>query len=200
LGDYFLMVALVAAVLGFGGVAGAAVELAKLIFFVALVLFAISAAVGLLPAEAPRPDAPLPAVKRSAKPQARSQGRKRRTLRPRFSTTGCGAGPHEAVSAARRDDRDGATEGVEPAPTSARPGAVAVAASLLKLVDEIDETVRHGLLHEAVVHGPQMIADATLAWTVDSRFGRRLRRGAAAGVLVSTHQNSLPIPDHRAHL
>jgi uncharacterized membrane protein YtjA (UPF0391 family) len=37
----FLLVALVAAVLGFGGIAGTAVEIAKLIFFVAIVLFAI---------------------------------------------------------------------------------------------------------------------------------------------------------------
>ena len=44
----FLVVALVAALFGFGGIAGAAVEIAKLIFFVALVLFAISAVVGLL--------------------------------------------------------------------------------------------------------------------------------------------------------
>jgi uncharacterized membrane protein YtjA (UPF0391 family) len=44
----FLIVALVAAVLGFGGIAGTAVEIAKLIFFVAIVLFAISAVVGLL--------------------------------------------------------------------------------------------------------------------------------------------------------
>ena len=44
----FLIVALVAAVLGFGGIAGAAVDIAKLIFFVAIVLFAISAVVGLL--------------------------------------------------------------------------------------------------------------------------------------------------------
>ena len=44
----FLLVSLVGAVLGFGGVAGVAVEAAKLIFFVALVLFAISAVVGLL--------------------------------------------------------------------------------------------------------------------------------------------------------
>ena len=44
----FLIVALVAAVLGFGGIAGTAVEIAKLVFFVAIVLFAISAAVGLL--------------------------------------------------------------------------------------------------------------------------------------------------------
>jgi len=43
----FLLVALVAAVLGFGGVAGVAVEAAKLIFFVAIILFAISAVVGL---------------------------------------------------------------------------------------------------------------------------------------------------------
>ena len=44
----FLIIALVAAVLGFGGIAGTAVEIAKLIFFVAIVLFAISAVVGLL--------------------------------------------------------------------------------------------------------------------------------------------------------
>ena len=44
----FLIVALVAAVLGFGGIAGAAVDIAKLIFFVSIVLFAISAVVGLM--------------------------------------------------------------------------------------------------------------------------------------------------------
>jgi uncharacterized membrane protein YtjA (UPF0391 family) len=44
----FLVVALIAAVLGFGGIAGTAVEIAKLIFFVAIVLFAISAVIGLL--------------------------------------------------------------------------------------------------------------------------------------------------------
>lgn len=44
----FLVVALIAAVLGFGGIAGTAVEIAKLIFFVAIVLFAISAVMGLL--------------------------------------------------------------------------------------------------------------------------------------------------------
>jgi len=44
----FLVVALIAAVFGFGGIAGTAVEIAKLIFFVAIVLFAISAVVGLL--------------------------------------------------------------------------------------------------------------------------------------------------------
>lgn len=44
----FLIVALIAAVLGFGGIAGFAVEAAKLIFFVAILLFVISAVVGLL--------------------------------------------------------------------------------------------------------------------------------------------------------
>lgn len=43
---FFLIVALVAAVLGFGGIAGTAVSIAKLIFFVAIVLFAISAIAG----------------------------------------------------------------------------------------------------------------------------------------------------------
>lgn len=49
----FLVVALVAALFGFGGIAGAAVEIAKLIFFVAIVLFAISAVVGLLRGRSP---------------------------------------------------------------------------------------------------------------------------------------------------
>jgi uncharacterized membrane protein YtjA (UPF0391 family) len=44
----FLIVALIAAVLGFGGIAGFAVEAAKLIFVVAIILFAISAVVGLV--------------------------------------------------------------------------------------------------------------------------------------------------------
>jgi uncharacterized membrane protein YtjA (UPF0391 family) len=49
----FLLVALVAAVFGFGGIAGTAVEIAKLIFFVAIVLFAISAVVGMLRGRSP---------------------------------------------------------------------------------------------------------------------------------------------------
>lgn len=49
----FLVVALVAALFGFGGIAGTAVEIAKLIFFVAIVLFAISAVVGLLRGRSP---------------------------------------------------------------------------------------------------------------------------------------------------
>ncbi len=39
---FFLLVALVAAALGFGGIAGTAIEMAKLVFFIAIVLFAIS--------------------------------------------------------------------------------------------------------------------------------------------------------------
>jgi uncharacterized membrane protein YtjA (UPF0391 family) len=42
----FLIIALIAAVLGFGGIAGFAVELAKIVFFVAIVLFVISAIFG----------------------------------------------------------------------------------------------------------------------------------------------------------
>jgi uncharacterized membrane protein YtjA (UPF0391 family) len=41
-----LIIALIAAVLGFGGIAGAAVEIAKVVFFVALVLFLIAALSG----------------------------------------------------------------------------------------------------------------------------------------------------------
>ena len=43
----FLVIALVAGLLGFGGIAGASIEIAKIVFFVAIVLFVISAVVGL---------------------------------------------------------------------------------------------------------------------------------------------------------
>jgi uncharacterized membrane protein YtjA (UPF0391 family) len=38
-----LIIALIAAVLGFGGIASAAVGIAKIVFFIALILFLISA-------------------------------------------------------------------------------------------------------------------------------------------------------------
>jgi uncharacterized membrane protein YtjA (UPF0391 family) len=44
----FLIIALVAGLLGFGGIAGASMEIAKIVFFVAIVLFAVSALVGLM--------------------------------------------------------------------------------------------------------------------------------------------------------
>jgi len=43
----FLVVALIAGIFGFGGVAGASIEIAKIIFFIAIVLFLVSAVVGL---------------------------------------------------------------------------------------------------------------------------------------------------------
>jgi uncharacterized membrane protein YtjA (UPF0391 family) len=49
----FLIVALIAAVLGFGGIAGLSIEIAKIIFFVAIVLFVISAVVGLARGRSP---------------------------------------------------------------------------------------------------------------------------------------------------
>jgi uncharacterized membrane protein YtjA (UPF0391 family) len=42
----FLVIALIAGILGFGGVAGASIEIAKIIFFIAIVLFLVSAIVG----------------------------------------------------------------------------------------------------------------------------------------------------------
>ena len=42
-----LIVALIAGILGFGCIAGASIEIAKIIFFVAVVLFLVSAVVGL---------------------------------------------------------------------------------------------------------------------------------------------------------
>lgn len=49
----FLIIALIAAVLGFGGIAGTAVSIAKLIFFVALILFALSVVYGLITGRKP---------------------------------------------------------------------------------------------------------------------------------------------------
>jgi uncharacterized membrane protein YtjA (UPF0391 family) len=49
----FLVVALIAAVLGFGGIAGLSIEIAKIIFFVAIVLFLISVVIGLLRGRSP---------------------------------------------------------------------------------------------------------------------------------------------------
>jgi uncharacterized membrane protein YtjA (UPF0391 family) len=43
----FLIIALVAGLLGFGGIAGASIEIAKIVFFIAVVLFLVSAVVGL---------------------------------------------------------------------------------------------------------------------------------------------------------
>ena len=43
----FLVIALIAGILGFGGLAGASIEIAKIIFFVALLLLLVSAVVGL---------------------------------------------------------------------------------------------------------------------------------------------------------
>jgi len=52
----FLVVALIAALLGFGMIAGVAIEAAKIVFFVAIVLFVISALAGLM--RRGRPTAP----------------------------------------------------------------------------------------------------------------------------------------------
>jgi uncharacterized membrane protein YtjA (UPF0391 family) len=44
----FLVVALIAGVLGFGGMAGASIEIAKAIFFIAVALFLVAAAMKFL--------------------------------------------------------------------------------------------------------------------------------------------------------
>jgi len=51
----FLIVGLIAAVLGFGGIAGLSFEFAKIIFFVALVLFVVSLVFGMVRGRAPPP-------------------------------------------------------------------------------------------------------------------------------------------------
>jgi uncharacterized membrane protein YtjA (UPF0391 family) len=43
----FLVIALIAGILGFAGIAGASVDIAKIVFFIAIVLFLVSAVVGL---------------------------------------------------------------------------------------------------------------------------------------------------------
>jgi uncharacterized membrane protein YtjA (UPF0391 family) len=50
----FLVVALIAGVLGFTTIAGTAIEIAKIIFVVAIILFVISAVIGLIRGRAPR--------------------------------------------------------------------------------------------------------------------------------------------------
>jgi uncharacterized membrane protein YtjA (UPF0391 family) len=49
----FLIIALIAAVLGFGSIAGFAIEIAKIIFYVAIVLFLISAIFALVRGRSP---------------------------------------------------------------------------------------------------------------------------------------------------
>jgi uncharacterized membrane protein YtjA (UPF0391 family) len=49
----FLVVALIAAVLGFGGIAGAAVDIAMIIFYIAIILFVIAAVVGFMRGRSP---------------------------------------------------------------------------------------------------------------------------------------------------
>jgi len=49
----FLIIALIAAVLGFGGIAGFAIEIAKIIFYVAIILFLISAIFALVRGRSP---------------------------------------------------------------------------------------------------------------------------------------------------
>lgn len=44
----FLVIALIAGVLGFGGIAGVSIEIAKVIFFIAIILFAISLVMGVV--------------------------------------------------------------------------------------------------------------------------------------------------------
>ena len=42
----FLVIALIAGILGFGGIAGASIEIAKAIFFIAIIPFLVSAVLG----------------------------------------------------------------------------------------------------------------------------------------------------------
>lgn len=50
----FLVVALIAAALGFGGIAGTAMGAAKIVFFLAVALFLVSAVMGAVRGRSPR--------------------------------------------------------------------------------------------------------------------------------------------------
>jgi uncharacterized membrane protein YtjA (UPF0391 family) len=63
----FLVVALVAAALGFGGVAGTAMEGARILFWVAIILFVISLIAGLMRGRAPRPKQQLQSARQDTK-------------------------------------------------------------------------------------------------------------------------------------
>jgi uncharacterized membrane protein YtjA (UPF0391 family) len=52
-GVTFFIIALIAAALGFGGIAGTAVSLAKIIFVVAIILFALSLFYGMVTGRRP---------------------------------------------------------------------------------------------------------------------------------------------------
>lgn len=49
----FFVIAIIAAIFGFGGIAGAATDIAKILFFVFLVIFLLSLVFGLLKGKAP---------------------------------------------------------------------------------------------------------------------------------------------------
>ena len=44
----FLIIALIAGLLGFGGIAGTSIEIAKVIFVIAVILFLVSAVLGVV--------------------------------------------------------------------------------------------------------------------------------------------------------
>lgn len=50
----FLVIAIIAAIFGFGGIAATAVEMARILFFIFLVLFAVSLLVGMVWRKNPR--------------------------------------------------------------------------------------------------------------------------------------------------
>lgn len=50
----FLLIAIVAAVFGFGGIAATAVDMARVLFFIFLVLFIVSLIAGLLRGRSPK--------------------------------------------------------------------------------------------------------------------------------------------------
>jgi len=52
---FFLLVALIAAALGFGGVAAVSVDFARIVFVIALVLFVVSLIYGLITGRQPPP-------------------------------------------------------------------------------------------------------------------------------------------------
>ena len=51
----FLIIAIIAALLGFGGIAGTAIGIAQILFYIFLVLFLVALLIGLLGGRSPKP-------------------------------------------------------------------------------------------------------------------------------------------------
>ena len=171
----FLVVALVAALLGFGGIAGTAMEAAKLVFFVAIVLFAVSAVIGLMrgrPQSYRHDRAPFGGRASWVKSTVLRKLRQRRLWQGGSSImVGLSVPRAPRLGAHLRSGRNLSDSTV-------RFGLALRSRLRLRVVfrlgpirsrkarirtqsrDQVDETIRHGLAERTLIHRLQMQADA----------------------------------------